>query len=208
MKPVLKHTGIFTPTSQRVVVIMRKLQDDPLYALVVEYDRLSEMYRENLFTVLKSDQAAKTNDFYTVLDNRSFGDGQPILTALHRGGHIKKVLITQVTLSLPDNQVLNLKDFNDYMDGIETTQEAEITEIMVSPEPELKGKALAKQLLAEAKALDKQADEKKEKAYVICPELRPTRGRPENTIDEKRAKRMERNRIRRERYAEAKAQQA
>lgn len=208
MKPVLKHTGVFTPTSQRVIVIFRKLQDDPDYALVVEYDRLPDMYRENLFTVLKCDQSSKTNDFYTVLDNRSFGDGQPILSALHHGGHIKKVLTTNVVLSLPDNQVLGLKDFNDYMDGEEAQKDAAINEALIAPEPELKGKALAKQLIAEAKLLDKQSDEKKEKAYVICPELRPTRGRPENTIDEKRAKRMERNRIRRERYAESKALQA
>lgn len=208
MKQTPKHTGVFSPTSQRVIVIMRKLDEEPTSALVVEYDRLPDIYRDNLFTMLKSEESSKTNDFYTILDNRSFGDGQPILGTLHKLGHVKKVLVKDVVLSLPDNQTLNLADFNAYMDGIEPTIEEKMTEIMVQPTPEkdLTKKELAKQLLAEAKVLDKQADEKKEQAYVLVPTLRPTKGRPKDTIDEKRKKRMERNRIRRERYASAKVE--
>ena len=206
MKPVYKHTGVLKSTSQRVAVIYRFLPEEKNNCLIVEYDRLPDMYKDNLFTILKTDESVKTNDLYTVLHARSFGDGQNCLMALHSMGYIKKVPVEDVTLHLENNQILKLSDLNSFLESVdktETVTDDQVEQQLITPNDKT-SRELAEELITQANLMEKEASKKKEQAYVLCPELRPSKGRPRMTLDEKRTKRKERNRVRREQYAEKK----
>lgn len=217
MAELTRHIGRVTNTGARVVVVFRKLPEDANYCLVVESDSLPEMYHDNMMTIVKSRAAQDNVDLYPVLDRQSFGDGRKCLQALHDNALLRKVPVELVELIPYPNTPVALSVINTELDkngaNIKPSNVEEVTvtdhsqpitelpeivqEQVIEETPELK----AEGIIQRAKLMEETAAALKEEAYMLVPGMRPTKGRPKLTEDEKAAAKKKRNEKRRESYA-------
>jgi len=102
---MLKHVGKMKNNSAKVAVVFRTLPGDVNSALVVGTNGLSDMYHDNLMSVLESDSGQQANELADVLAVRKYPDGTNILEYLHTNGHLKKVP-TKTILMTPDTKTL------------------------------------------------------------------------------------------------------
>src|SRR5271166_1362075 len=101
-----KHQGQLSNTGVRVAVVFRKIPTDPEYCLIVETERLPDSYHDYVIQTLNSKEASETNDFYEVLNRRTFPDGTNCLTSLHSRQFLRKEPISNVDmLPLPGQKV-------------------------------------------------------------------------------------------------------
>jgi hypothetical protein len=226
-----KHAGQLGNTGVRVAVVFRKLPNDNKNCLIVETERLPDSYHDYIIQCLNSKEAKETNDFYEVLNRRTFPDGLNCLTALHQKGFLRKEPVTNVTMLPLPGQAVPLALINATIDKtIDQYMNAQ-KEALLPPVPEdtrtpaekkaaaellaaemQDPKAPAKALIAQAELLEKDAAAKREEAYALDPDLKPGRGRPPTPEEEKDQKNEERKTKRRERdrlrAAESKVEQA
>lgn len=218
-----KHIGQLKNTGVRCVVVYRTVPDDPSSCLIVETDRLPDMYHDNVMECVNSPEAQKTNNFYDILNRRTFADGQNALQALHYKGFLRKAQVAQVTLLPFPGHELPLAMLNAQLDG---TMDQYAAEAKVAEEAKVDAArksnpmsdpndpaAIAQGLLLQAELLDAEAEVKRNEAYAIAPELKPstkaapkTRGRPKLSPEEKAIKDEERKVKRRERDRERAAE--
>ena len=200
-----KHVGKLNNTGTRVIVVFRTVPGDPTHCLVVEADHLPDMYADNINSIVKSRQAQETNDLYDVLNRRTFSDGGNCLQTLHHMNFLRKVPVEQVDMLPLPGRAVPLSAINNEIDGtpqdsyVETNVEAATVDMQVSD-------LSADQLLTQAKELEDKAAALKEEAYVLEPDLRPGRGRPQLTATEKQQRKQDRNAKRRETYAKKKSE--
>jgi len=212
-----KHAGQLANTGVRVAVVFRKLPNDDSSCLIVETERLPDSYHDTLIQSLNSKEAMETNDFYEVLNRRTFPDGLNCLTALHQKGFLRKEPVSNVKMLPLPGHVVELALINATIDGkvaeynarqmATTTPPVEDTR---TPAEKLAAaeaiaarmqdpSAAAKSLIAQAEVLEATAAAKREEAYTMSPELKPGRGRPPTPEEEKEQKLEERKLKRRER---------
>lgn len=206
-----KHAGKLDNTGVRVAVVFRKLPNDEQHCLIVETERLPDSYHDYMIQSLNSKEAAETNDFFEVLNRRTFPDGLNCLTALHQRGFLRKEKISNVTmLPLPGQAVplalINAtidNKLNEYTAG--TTNAAETTAV----KEDLVGNPteIARGLILQAELLEKDAAAKREEAYALAPELKPGKGRPA-TPDELKAEKLEDRKNKRRERDQRKAAEA
>lgn len=211
-----KHSGLLANTGVRVAVVFRKLPTDESHCLIVETERLPDSYHDYVIQTLNSREAAETNDFYEVLNRRTFPDGTNCLTSLHQRGFLRKEPIANVTMVPLPGQSVPLALINATIDKKVDQYMAAQKGQQPKPEdtrtPEEKAKAAeelaarmqdpnarAKSLIAAAEALEAEATAKREEAYALAPELIPGRGRPALPEDIKAQKLEEQKQKRRER---------
>jgi hypothetical protein len=201
-----KHAGQLVNTGVRVAVVFRKLPNDDSSCLIVETERLPDSYHDYLIQCLNSKEAIETNDFYEVLNRRTFPDGLNCLTALHQRGFLRKEPVTNITMLPLPNQPVPLalinatidKKVDEYVAKQKSQSAADVvaeTVKGVKADPV----AIAKGLILQAELLEKDAAAKREEAYALDPESRPGRGRPTLPEDVKAEKLEERKEKRRER---------
>lgn len=212
-----KHAGQLSNTGVRVAVVFRKLPNDETNCLIVETERLPDSYHDYVIQCLNSKESSETNDFYEVLNRRTFPDGLNCLTALHQRGFLRKERVTNVTMIPLPGQAVPLALIN-------ATIDKKVDEYLASqhtpPVPTASNTlsalkdpvAIAKGLILQAELLEADASAKREEAYLLDPESRPGRGRPTlpddvkaEKLEERKEKRRERDRLR---AAEAKADKA
>ncbi len=208
-----KHAGQLSNTGVRVAVVFRKLPNDENNCLIVETERLPDSYHDYLIQCLNSREASETNEFYEVLNRRTFPDGTNCLTSLHQRGFLRKEPVTNITMLPLPGQAVPLALINATIDkkvdeyvrkqaaNAAPTVDAIVASVMQDPT------ALAKGLILQAELLEKDAAAKREEAYALDPESRPGRGRPSLPEDLKAEKLEERKTKRRERD-QRKAQEA
>lgn len=219
-----KHSGQLANTGVRVAVVFRKIPNDDSHCLIVETERLPDSYHDYVIQTLNSKEAAETNDFYEVLNRRTFPDGLNCLTALHQRGFLRKEPVSNVRMIPLPGQVVELALINATIDGkvaeykagqvpkpvVEDTRTQEekraaaeaIAARMqgdIPPSGTFNLVAHAKVLIAQADALEADADAKREEAYAMAPELKPGRGRPATPDELKAEKLAERKAKRKER---------
>lgn len=220
-----KHAGALSNTGVRVAVVFRKLPNDENSCLIVETERLPDSYHDYVIQALNSKEAFETNDFYEVLNRRTFPDGLNCLTALHQRGHLRKEPVSNVTMFPLPNQPVPLALINATIDGkvneyiakekgevpltppVDTRTPAEkqaaaealAAKMQGEPVPVADPAAQAKLLISQADALEAAAVAKREEAYALAPELKPGRGRPADPEEIKAEKLEERKAKRRER---------
>lgn len=205
-----KHAGQLSNTGVRVAVVFRKLPNDDKHCLIVETERLPDSYHDYVIQCLNSRESAETNDFYEILNRRTFPDGLNCLTALHQKGFLRKEPVTNVTmLPLPGQAVplalINAtidKKVDEYMRNQQAPQTAPVPTppVDTSNLPVADVVALAKGLILQAEMLEQDASAKREEAYTLAPDLKPGRGRPatpeelkDQKAEERKAKRRERD---------------
>lgn len=213
-----KHAGQLANTGVRVAVVFRKLPNDENNCLIVETERLPDSYHDYVIQCLNSKEAVETNDFYEVLNRRTFPDGLNCLTALHQRGFLRKEPVTNVTMIPLPGQAVPLALINATIDKKVdeyiakqngTTTEAPVdtrtAEEKQKAAEELAARmqdpqALAKSLIAQAETLEQSAQAKRDEAYALAPDLKPGRGRPatpeelrDQKLEERKLKRRERD---------------
>lgn len=202
-----KHSGQLSNTGVRVAVVFRKLPNDDQHCLIVETERLPDSYHDYVIQVLNSREATETNDFYEVLNRRTFPDGLNCLTALHQRGFLRKEPISNINMIPLPGQVVPLALINATIDKkvdeyMAKKKGEELLKQHQTKAPEIPvgdPVAIAKGLILQAELLEKDAITKREEAYLIAPELKPGRGRPPTPEELKAEKAQERKDKRRER---------
>lgn len=215
-----KHSGQLSNTGVRVAVVFRKLPNDENNCLIVETERLPDSYHDYVIQCLNSKESSETNEFYEVLNRRTFPDGLNCLTALHQRGFLRKEPVSNITMYPLPGQAVQLalinatidKKVDEYMAKQKMAETAKpnpadlVAKIMQDPV------AIAKGLIAQAELLETDAAAKREEAYALDPDSRPGRGRPTlsddikaEKLEERKDKRRERDRLR---AAEAKVDKA
>lgn len=208
-----KHQGVLANTGVRVAVIFRKLPNDDKSCLIAETERLPDSYHDYIIQCLNSREAAETNDFYEVLNRRTFPDGTNCLTSLHNRGMLRKEPVINVTMiPLPGQQVplelinasidgkvaeYKARQSSNAADAAATAEASAIASATDMQDPEL----IARGLIKQAELLENDAKSKREEAYSLAPELRPGVGRPAlpdeikaQKLEERKEKRRERDR--------------
>lgn len=206
-----KHAGLLKNTGVRVAVVFRKLPNDDKTCLIVETERLPDSYHDYVIQTLNSREASETNDFYEVLNRRTFPDGTNCLTSLHQRGFLRREPVTNVTMMpLPGHAVpLELinatidKKVDEYMarqKDQSTTDAVAEAMALAKTAPAVDPATLAKGLILQAELLEADAAAKREEAYTLHPDSRPGRGRPTlpedikaQKLEEQKAKRRERD---------------
>lgn len=205
-----KHSGQLSNTGVRVAIVFRKLPNDEKNCLLVETERLPDSYHDYLIQCLNSKEATETNDFYEVLNRRTFPDGLNCLTALHQRGYLRKEPVANVTMLPLPGQAVPLELINATIDkkvdeyiSAQAKAPADSTDIKTfidSVAVKADPTATAKGLILQAELLEKDAAAKREEAYAIDPTSRPGRGRPAlpaevaaDKLEERKAKRRERD---------------
>jgi hypothetical protein len=204
-----KHAGQLANTGVRVAVVFRKLPNDDKHCLIVETERLPDSYHDYLIQTLNSREAMETNDFYEVLNRRTFPDGLNCLQALHQRGMLRKEPITNVTMLPLPGQAVPLALINatidKKVDEYVKAQQNPVAEAVASAQKpatvvaEADKVSVAKGLIMQAELLEKDAESKREEAYALAPELKPGRGRPADPEEVKAQKEEEKKAARRER---------
>lgn len=205
-----KHSGSLKNTGVRVAVVFRKLPNDEKTCLIVETERLPDSYHDYVIQTLNSREASETNEFYEVLNRRTFPDGTNCLTSLHQRGFLRREPVDNVTMMpLPGHAVplalINAtidKKVDEYIASQKTEVETQIVDPIAAAVASVKSDpvAIAKGLIAQAELLESDAAAKREEAYTLHPESRPGRGRPTlpedikaEKLEERKAKRKERD---------------
>lgn len=206
-----KHAGTLNNTGVRVAVVFRKLPTDDNSCLIVETERLPDSYHDYLIQTLNSREALETNDFYEVLNRRTFPDGTNCLTSLHQRAFLRKEPVSNVTMFPLPNQPVPLALINatidKKVDEYRAKQNAKAVEPSVADTIAAARQAqgagdpatIAKGLIFQAEILEADALAKREEAYALAPELKPGKGRPADPIDVKAEKAQQRKDQRRER---------
>lgn len=220
-----KHAGMLSNTGVRVAVVFRKLPNDETHCLIVETERLPDSYHDYVIQTMNSKEAVETNDFYEVLNRRTFPDGTNCLTSLHQRGFLRKEPVANVMmLPLPGQSVplalINAtidKKVDQYVAQQKGQQPLELPPVTEAAPAVPVGDvaAIAKGLIMQAELLEKDAAAKREEAYALDPDSRPGRGRPptpdelkDQKIEERKEKRRERDRAKAAEAREAKKESA
>src|SRR5690606_10278559 len=111
-----KHAGQLSNTGVRVAVVFRKLPNDDNSCLIVETERLPDSYHDYVIQCLNSKEALETNEFYEVLNRRTFPDGLNCLTALHQRGYLRKEPVSNITMYPLPGQAVPLALINATID--------------------------------------------------------------------------------------------
>ena len=186
-----KHSGQLLNTGVRIAVVFRKLPNDETNCLIVETERLPDSYHDYLIQCLNSKESVETNDFYEVLNRRTFPDGLNCLTALHQKGFLRKEPVTNITmLPLPGQAVplalINAtidKKVDEYIAKQNAVVAPTIAETIAAVKQD--PVAVAKGLILQAELLEKDALAKREEAYALDPTSKPGKGRPPMPEDAK-----------------------
>lgn len=202
-----KHMGQLSNTGVRVAVVFRKIPNDENNCLIVETERLPDSYHDYVIQCLNSKEASETNDFYEVLNRRTFPDGTNCLTSLHQRAYLRKEPVSNVTmLPLPGHAVplalINAtidKKVDEYKANTAKAAQADIADVVKAAMPKADPTAVAKGLILQAEMLEADAAAKREEAYTLDPDSRPGRGRPTLPEDIKAQKLEEQKEKRRER---------
>ena len=186
-----KHVGTLSNTGVRVVVVFRALPNDAKHCLIMEIERLPDSYQDYVSQCLNSPEAMSTNNFYEVLNRRQFSDGSNCLTALHQRGYLRKEPVSNITMIPLPNRPVPLALINSEIDKTAYVADEVPPEVF-----EIDPLAYAKNLIKEASDMETAAQVKRDEAYALVPELKPTKGRPALS-EEDRAMRKEEIKVQR-----------
>lgn len=198
-----KHLGVLGNTGVRVAVVFRKLPNDNTHCLIVETERLPDSYHDYIQQLLSSRDAKETNDFYELLNRRSFPDGTNCLTSLHQRGYLRKEPVTNINMIPLPGQSVPLGLINATIDKKleEYTADQASGQSAIDSLLPADNAAIARGLLAKVDRLEREAADTREEAYTIDPTCRPRAGRPVHddlarlqAIEDRKVKRLARDR--------------
>ena len=91
---MIKHVG--KHNQKRVAIVYRTVPDEDHMALVVYSESLPMMVHDEVMKVIESEIGQNAKELADALFRTTMADGTNCLTALHKGGWLKKVPCNQV----------------------------------------------------------------------------------------------------------------
>lgn len=112
MPQFIKHVGQVDATGKKCVVVFRQIPGDPESCLVVETEKLPQLYHDDLINAVEGESAQEDIDFFKYAARSIFHDGRTMLEAMHLSGWLKKLPTNEVTM-LPTREIkIRLSDLN------------------------------------------------------------------------------------------------
>ena len=119
---MIKHVG--KHNQRRVAIVYRKVPDEGHMALIVYTDSLPMMVHDEMMKCLESEVGQQAKELADALFRTTMADGNNCLTAIHKGGWMKKVPTNQVIVTPTVKSTVRLDELNDIMDKLEAGGEA------------------------------------------------------------------------------------
>lgn len=119
---MIKHVG--KHNQRKVAIVYRTVPDETHMALVVYTDNLPSMIHDEAMKVLESAVGQNAKELADALFRSVMPDGTNCLTALHKGGWLKKVPCNQVIVTPTAKSTIRLDELNDIMLKLEAGGEA------------------------------------------------------------------------------------
>lgn len=119
---VLKHVG--RHDNKKVAIVYRSIPGDEHMALVVYPEKLPQLVHDEAMRCLESEVGQQSAEFADALFRVTMADGVNCLTALHKGGWLKKVPTNQVIVTVNATSSCRLDELNDILTKIEAGGEA------------------------------------------------------------------------------------
>ena len=189
-----RHVGKMVNTDQRLIVVMMQIPKREDHALVVPVDGLPARYEQAVMEILQSAEGQAAETFADVLHRRVMPDtGKNVLQTLHEGGMLHPVPITNIMMYPKPNMPFPLTQILEGM-GRSLVKSADTTSILdtgptqeqvdlakqkwnqIQVNQKIEGaeqrRAIAQNLLIEAKMLENASVEKRNRAYEMAPELK------------------------------------
>lgn len=175
-----KHVGRLVNTDRRVVVVFRKVPDEPNNCLVVDTDALPDWMHDGVINAVESPGAQSSSEFAEFASRQTFSDGTNMLNSLHLRGLLNKQPTSNVMMT-PNTQItIKLDELNELIDQqsgateAPAVQETEVvTETASTQDGLLDNTGLAQQMIAQADGFEAEAKRLREEAYDLAPELAP-----------------------------------
>ena len=119
---MIKHVG--KHNQRRIAIVYRKVPDEGHMALIVYTDSLPMMVHDEMMKTLESEVGQQAKELADALFRTTMADGQNCLSAIHKGGWMKKVPTNQVIVTPTIKSTCRLDELNDIIDKIEAGGEA------------------------------------------------------------------------------------
>lgn len=108
----LRHVGKMKNNNAKVVVVYRTLPGDSGSALVCGTNGLPDVWHNSLMGLVQDPSGQQANELADILAVRRFPDGNPMLEALHKQGHLKKVPTNGVIMTPNTKDNILLSELN------------------------------------------------------------------------------------------------
>lgn len=178
------HLGKLVNTDMRCVVVFMQIPERPDHALIVSTDNLNPRFEQALMSIVESPEGQAEPVLAKVLNRRLMPDtGQNFLQALHEAQKLRAVHIDQVIMLPLPHYPMPLRQVITLMGGAAPSVSEEhpvITEDKYNPHIQNANAMSAEQrlgvarnLIVEAEMLETDARAKRERAYILQPDLRP-----------------------------------
>ena len=122
---MIKHVG--KHNQRRVAIVYRTVPDEDHMALVVYTDALPQMVHDEAMKVLEIEIGQNAKELADALFRTTMADGTNCLTALHKGGWLKKVPTNQVIVTPTAKSTCRLDELNNLLQKIEDGGDAAAT---------------------------------------------------------------------------------
>jgi hypothetical protein len=119
---MIKHVG--KHNQRRIAIVYRKVPDESHMALIVYTDSLPMMVHDEMMKCLESEIGQQAKELADALFRTTMADGQNCLSAIHKGGWMKKVPCNQVIVTPTIKSTCRLDELNDIIDAIDAGGEA------------------------------------------------------------------------------------
>ncbi len=119
---MIKHVG--RHNQRKVAIVYRIVPDEEHMALVIYPDSLPQMLHDEAMKCLESEIGQQAKELADALFRTTMSDGQNCLTALHRGGWLKKVPTNQVIVTPNVQSTIRLDELNKILKEMEAGEEA------------------------------------------------------------------------------------
>jgi outer membrane murein-binding lipoprotein Lpp len=119
---MIKHVG--KHNTQRVVIAYRQIPDEDHMCLVIYSEALPMRLHDEVMRVLESAAGQDAKELSDALFRHTMADGVNCLTALHKGGLLKKVPTNQVIVTPTAKSSVRLDELNKILNEMAQGEEA------------------------------------------------------------------------------------
>jgi len=119
---MIKHVG--RHNQRKVAIVYKTIPDEEHMALVIYPDSLPALVHDESMKCLESEIGQQAKELADALFRTTMADGQNCLTALHRGGWLKKVPCNQVIVTPNTQSTIRLDELNKILKEMEAGEDA------------------------------------------------------------------------------------
>ena len=119
---MIKHVG--KHNQRKIIIVYKTVPDETHMALIAYSDSLPSMIHDEAMKVLESEIGQNAKELADALYRNTMADGNNCLTALHKGGWLKKVPTNQVIVTPTSRSTVRLDELNDILAKLEAGGEA------------------------------------------------------------------------------------